>query len=107
MRKFILAAIALIPAACASPTRMADEIAERAALARGVAQTETFHHVLYFSPATRGEPLLVFVEADGTPFVSRGRRIAADPTPKHPVALQLAATTNVGSVLYLGRPCYF
>jgi dienelactone hydrolase len=107
MRKFILAAIVFLPAACVSPAHRADDIAQRAGLARGVAQSDTFHHILYYTPVSRGEPLFVFVEGDGTPFVGGGRKIAADPTPTQPVALQLAAATSAGSVLYVGRPCYF
>lgn len=50
--------------------------------------------------------LVIFIDGDGSPWVDRGRRIAADPTPRSPLALELAAHTP-GSVLYLGRPCYF
>jgi pimeloyl-ACP methyl ester carboxylesterase len=50
--------------------------------------------------------LVLFVEGDGTPWDDEGARIASNPTPRVPLALKLAAETP-GSVLYLGRPCYF
>ncbi|HEU5136368.1 MAG TPA: hypothetical protein VFU13_14560 [Steroidobacteraceae bacterium] len=50
--------------------------------------------------------MFVFLDGDGSPWVNYGSRVALDPTPRVPLALQLAARTR-GSVLYLGRPCYF
>jgi pimeloyl-ACP methyl ester carboxylesterase len=50
--------------------------------------------------------LIVFLDGDGSPWVDGGRHISADPTPRVPLALDLALETP-GSVLYLGRPCYF
>jgi len=65
-----------------------------------------FQHSAY-ARVTDGDSLLVlFIEGDGSPWVKRGLVVANDPTPHKPVMLQLAARTP-GSVLYLGRPCYF
>jgi pimeloyl-ACP methyl ester carboxylesterase len=50
--------------------------------------------------------LYVFIEGDGSPWVDAGTRVAQDPTPHRPLALELAAATP-HAVLYLGRPCYF
>jgi len=49
--------------------------------------------------------LVVFMDGDGSPWIEGGRRIARDPTPHVPLALELAVRTPA-SVLYLGRPCY-
>jgi hypothetical protein len=53
-----------------------------------------------------GDPLFLFIDGDGTPWTDGGRQVAADPTPRRPLALELALSTRYGSVLYLGRPCY-
>jgi hypothetical protein len=55
----------------------------------------------------RGAPdlLVLFIDGDGSPWVGGGRRIATDPTPRRPLALELAGLT-AASVLYIGRPCY-
>lgn len=58
--------------------------------------------------AKPGDParqtLHVYLEGDGLPWASRDR-IADDPTPRHPLMLELAAKDPSPS-LYLGRPCY-
>lgn len=55
----------------------------------------------------RGSPdlLVLFIEGDGSPWVDGGRLVADDPTPRVPLALELAAATP-HSVLYLARPCF-
>jgi len=73
-------------------------------LSRELLVGASFHHVAYLRLSSEG-PLLVFIEGDGSPWTGGGREIAADPTPRHPLALELAAHT-AGAVLYLGRPCY-
>ena len=52
------------------------------------------------------QPLRVYIEGDGRPWLGRGR-VAADPTPTTPVALQLALADPHPNVLYLARPCQF
>lgn len=52
------------------------------------------------------ERLALFIEGDGSPWIQGGREVAADPTPRNPIVLRMAASTPA-SVLYLGRPCYF
>ena len=49
--------------------------------------------------------LHVYIEGDGTPYVAR-YDVAADPTPRHPLMLQLM-TLDPASSVYVGRPCYF
>ncbi|WP_440996024.1 alpha/beta hydrolase [Arhodomonas sp. SL1] len=48
--------------------------------------------------------LHVYITGDGTPWI-RGRRPAADPTPRQPVSLQLLAV-DPGARVLLNRPCY-
>jgi dienelactone hydrolase len=90
---------------CASPERHAQSLARAHALAPVVLQGSISQH--HGFSALRGPPrlLVLFIDGDGSPWIDGGRRIAADPTPRVPLALELAAATPA-SVLYLGRPCY-
>lgn len=64
-----------------------------------------FQHRAFAAVRGPADLLVLFIEGDGSPWIDGGRRVAADPTPHKPLALQLAAATPA-SVLYLGRPCY-
>lgn len=48
----------------------------------------------------------VYIEGDGLAYISK-RLPSPDPTPRDPVALQLAAADNSENVLYLARPCQY
>lgn len=50
--------------------------------------------------------LVVYIEGDGRAWHSK-RLPSTDPTPDHPIALQLAATDPAATILYLARPCQF
>lgn len=92
-------------AGCAAPARRAQLLAHRGGLVPVLLQGKPFQHH-GFAALRADDPLLVlFIDGDGSPWVDGGRRIAADPTPRVPLALALAAATKT-SVLYLGRPCY-
>ena len=57
-----------------------------------------------------GAPLFVYLEGDG--YAWRSRTVASpDPTPDHPVALEIAALDAAAhpdaNVLYLARPCQY
>jgi len=90
---------------CVAPAQRARQLAQQHGLAPVLLQGKRFQH--HGFAAIRGERdlLVLFIEGDGSPWIAGGRRIAADPTPRVPLALGLAAATE-GSVLYLGRPCY-
>jgi len=53
-----------------------------------------------------GESNTVFIEGDGRPWISGGRRVSDDPTPRHTPMLQQFLDAPPPA-LYLGRPCYF
>jgi pimeloyl-ACP methyl ester carboxylesterase len=89
-----------------NPARNSDTIARRAGLQPLSLTGVGFSHTAYARLLPGDAELVVVVEGDGLPWVRGGRVIAADPTPHRPLALQLAVRTP-GSVLYLGRPCYF
>ena len=98
--------LAALLCGCATPAQHADALAADGGLSRTVLQGTRFHHVAYVRLGG-GEPLFLFIDGDGTPWTDGGRQVAEDPTPRRPLGLELALSTHHGSVLYLGRPCYF
>ncbi len=53
-----------------------------------------------------GQPIHVYIEGDGYAWVTR-TRISPDPTPRKPIALELAAKDSAPNVVYLARPCQY
>ena len=106
-RRFLLdlVMIATISGGCSTPERHAMSFAYNHGLSPLLMRGTVFQHRAFW--AARGTPdlLVVFIDGDGSPWTHGGRRIARDPTPRVPLALELAASTPA-SVLYLGRPCY-
>ncbi len=82
----------------------------QAGVAFGVREIRS-HPFVHFAlePRTcRPEPqgrILVYLDGDGNSWVSDGR-VSADPTPRHPLALELLAADGYCG-LYLARPCTF
>jgi pimeloyl-ACP methyl ester carboxylesterase len=50
--------------------------------------------------------LTVYLEGDGQAWLARTRP-STDPTPRHPIALELAAADGGAAVLALARPCQY
>ena len=92
--------------ACTTPIGQADRIASAGGLQPLWLAGSRFHHAGYYRPQPSHTRLWVFLDGDGSPWIRQGTAIATDPTPRNPLGLRLAAATP-GSVLYLGRPCYF
>jgi len=61
-------------------------------------------HRVLVQPACARDEIHVYIEGDGTPWVD-GTTVAADPTPRRPVALSLMRLDPAFSI-YAGRPCY-
>ena len=101
----IAAVLALFLEACATPASRIERLAVRHGYVRLDLPGQGFDHVAYFKPGNPGPVLHVYVEHDGTPW-STPTAPAGDPTPTHPVALELMAQDDAPA-LYLGRPCYF
>lgn len=93
-----------LTAACSTPGQVADSIARDHGFSRSVLAGDLFEHRAY-SRQSEGNTLHVYLENDGTPWLSR-YIVSADPTPSNPVMLKLMAL-DPAPVLYLGRPCYF
>ena len=91
---------------CTLPAARVDELAVERGMSRAVVRGLDFDHVVFTNhPAAMGRVLHVYVEGDGSPYRDRWTA-STDPTPRHPLMLQLMAEDPVAS-LYVGRPCYF
>ena len=101
----IRAAAACLMGACATPTEQAGRFARAAGFEPIVLQGEGFHHWSQYRAGRGGRRLHVYVDHDGSPWLA-GEFVAADPTPREPVALRLMAR-DPGPALYVGRPCHF
>lgn len=91
---------------CEDLTAQAARTASQAGLAASVVPGRRYQHQVFARSPLTGTPLFVFIDGDGSPWRHGGSYAARDPTPDHPLALELATRTG-GSVIYLGRPCYF
>jgi pimeloyl-ACP methyl ester carboxylesterase len=98
--------VSVVLGACATPAERADDIAAASGFERRVVAGDPFAHLIFVKPgrSAKGD-FHVYLEGDGTPWISRGR-VAADPTPRQPLMLELMRL-DPGPALYLGRPCYF
>ena len=104
--RVLACALMVLLAACAGPSRRADEAAVRGGLNPLILRGGKFRLQAYAARGSQPGPLVVILDGDGSPWIDGGRRVAADPTPRVPLALELAIETHA-PVLYLGRPCYF
>jgi hypothetical protein len=60
-----------------------------------------------FLPATSSEKIVhAYIEGDGNSWESK-YKLSKNPTPKHPLALQLALSDPHPLVVYLARPCQY
>jgi pimeloyl-ACP methyl ester carboxylesterase len=91
---------------CANRAERAGRLAQQDGLGASVVQGTQYRHEVFISAAPRGSVLYVFIDGDGSPWSDNGGEPARDPTPRRPLALELAVRTP-RSVMYLGRPCYF
>lgn len=107
---WVVAFFALISAAgCATGVTAPAAIAAKHGLMQAQLQGTVFTHTAYHTSASSrthdaAEPLWVFIDGDGRPWIN-GREPAANPTTSRPLALDLAAQMQ-RPVLYIGRPCY-
>ncbi len=97
----------LLSSGCASRLETATALASSRQWRSEVIETAAFD--LYsFGPdrLVPGAPLVVYIEGDGYSWISRDR-ISDDPTPRRPLALELAVTDPRPNVVYLARPCQY
>jgi pimeloyl-ACP methyl ester carboxylesterase len=85
--------------------------ADRLAAASGWLQTrlhtDAFTLAAYV-PGSAGasDTLTIYIEGDGLAWISRSQ-VSLDPTPMHPVGLELALRHPAGAAAYLARPCQY
>lgn len=97
-------------AGCATGVSAPAALAAKHGLVQGELQGTVFGHTAYHTPAASqahdsDQPLWVFIDGDGRPWINGGREPAKNPTTSRPMALELAAQMQ-RPVLYVGRPCY-
>lgn len=107
----LLAAICLFSGCLTVPSASerlttADTIAQEAGLHRSKVRTAPFLLTSYSKVLEPGKELHVYIEGDGYAWVTRNR-VSGDPTPRRPVALELAAKDTAPNVIYLARPCQY
>jgi pimeloyl-ACP methyl ester carboxylesterase len=80
--------------------------AERSGFERRDVKTGKFTIATYARMGNLEAPLKVYIEGDGLAWIRRNR-LSPDPTPREPLALELAALDDSPNVVYLARPCQF
>ncbi len=80
--------------------------AEAAGFQRENVSTDPFVIASWSRIGEKGKPLTIYIEGDGFAWKSR-HRLSSDPTPRHPVALELALRDTSANVAYLARPCQY
>ena len=112
---FEIASLALamaVLAGCATlssaldPRIAADEIALKSRFVKESISIQNFTLVAYSRLESLGQPLVVYIEGDGRAWLSKNH-LSDDPTPVHPLVLQLAALDSSQNVAYLARPCQY
>ena len=108
--KTYLLLICMIPAmaGCVTTVSVRTDLAAETATATGMRHVEfkarPFVLTGWERVAHQGAPVHIYIEGDGLAWLGRGR-ISPNPTPKQPVALELAAQDTSYNVVYLARPC--
>jgi len=59
-----------------------------------------------FNHKHKSKQLVVYIEGDGMAWISRNQ-LSNNPTPVHPVALELASLDRGVNILYVARPCQY
>ena len=84
----------------------AETLGRRAGFKHKTIDAAAFVLTSYVKIKEPGSPLHVYIEGDGYAWVTRNR-VSADPTPRDPLALQLAVKDTAPNVAYLARPCQY
>lgn len=107
-RLFWLGALTLLAGCTLLQSRQdtADAIARAGGLARSRVEAAPFTLTAYSRLADPGATIVVYIEGDGLAWLSRSE-VSADPTPRNPVGLALAALDSSPNVIYLARPCQY
>jgi hypothetical protein len=86
--------------------KYADALSNKNSLEKKVIKTENFYLLTYSKISDPKSALHVYIEGDG--FAWRNRyTISENPTPKNPVALELAIVDPNPNIVYMARPCQY
>lgn len=105
----LVAVFMLLLSGCAWAPMHAAQPAEAAGWQALAFNSGALHSVGWQKPSTAtasAQPVQVYIEGDGFAWASV-QQPSNDPTPKQPVALQLALLDPAPAVVYLARPCQF
>jgi pimeloyl-ACP methyl ester carboxylesterase len=106
--QMVLCICLILLTGCSTPAQRLDEKARAFGFRVQVDESTEFTHRIYRNSLpidSRADTLNVYLEGDGTPWVGNHRVIAADPTPRTPLMLDLMSLDD-RPALYVGRPCY-
>lgn len=106
-RNWVLVAVAIICllAGCATRPALIDALAADPNFKMHEQQALFKHVVVEHLSHPESGVIHIYIEGDGIPWRDE-HTIAADPTPRKPLALALM-TLDTENSIYLGRPCYF
>jgi hypothetical protein len=110
----IISLVAMISGGCSgklSPKvrqQKADHFAVVGNLVHERISTDNFLLTTYqrFNHKHKSKQLVVYIEGDGMAWISRNQ-LSTNPTPVHPVALELASLDKDANILYVARPCQY
>ena len=89
-----------------NPQATSDQLAVQAHFVKESIPTQIFKLAAYSRMENSGKALTVYIEGDGRAWLSR-THLAPDPTPFHPMMLEMATMDRSDNVVYLGRPCQY
>jgi hypothetical protein len=118
VRLLLLPLLPLFLSSCATtyhsdPRQNADRLAAQGQLSKRWVETAEFKFLSYQKLAVnsglksdQNSDLHLYIEGDGRSYIT-STQVSPDPTPRHPLALQLASRDPHSQVVYLARPCQY
>ncbi len=110
MNKFkygiVLLCMTIVGCSGHSPEATAEKISQLGGLKATEIKGGEFVLRVYYRFDRPGALLRIYIEGDGRAWLSR-TRASRNPSPKNPVALQLAARDIGENVMYIARPCQY
>jgi len=98
----IIAFLSLLLASCATLSS-ADRISQPRGFKKAELRTKYFTLLAYYRITKPVDPLNIYIEGDGNAWSNR-THLSNDPTPRNPLALELAVIDPSPNVAYLARP---
>lgn len=105
-RRLALSLLILGLGACSNARVEAERLAAAQGLQPVQLRTDSFVLSAFVRRPAADQPLVVYIEGDGRAWVNTSTP-SADPTPRSPVALDLAARDPSPNVAYVARPCQY